>query len=339
MLTVLAVPASAPPTAASLLTRWHVDYVAAVLLLAAAGLYAWGMVRVRRRHPTRPWPPARAAAFYAGLGVVALALMSIVAVYDTQFFWVHMIQHLMLIMVAPGFLVAGRPLTLLLHASRNPLHTAAKRVLRSRLVTVITSPLFAIPFYAAVVVVTHLTAFNNVAVTHRAARAGELAAYLIAGYLYFLPGFGDEPIRWRMSYPAKLLIILLVMPIDTFTGVALLMTSSPPWPVYAAQHHTFGPSPLTDVHWGGAMMWVGGDTIMVVIMAVVLFAWITGRDRKGGTLRWVERARRANLDRYLAASPPAARAAAHGDVDEDQVRLDAYNAWLAQIAARQPPRE
>ncbi len=337
LLTVLASPPSTTaPTAADVLTQWHVAVGVAVPLLVAAVLYGWGMVRVRRRHPARPWPLARAAAFFGGLAVIAIALTSVVAVYDTMFFWVHMIQHLMLIMVAPALLVTGRPLILALHASRNPVHTALKRLLRSRPVTILTCPVAAVPIYAAVVVYTHLTSFNNLVVTNHTAEVGEQLAYLVAGYLYFLPGFGDEPIRWRLSYPAKMLIILLVMPIDTFTGITLLMTNNEPWPAYAAQHHTWGPTLVTDVHWGGAVMWIGGDTIMIGLVVAALFPWLLGRTRTGTRLRWVEQARRANLDRYLQATPGGTAVTRDGDVDDDEARLDAYNAWLADLAARHP---
>lgn len=329
---------------------WRPSLPAAAALLAAAGLYGWGMFRVRRRHPARPWPLARAAAFLAGLAVIGIALMSAVAVYDTTFFWVHMIQHLMLIMVAPALLVSGRPLILAMHATHNPAHHRLKRLLRSRPVTIVTSPLFAIALYTAIVVGTHLTSFNNLVITNHGVQVGEQLGYVVAGYLYFLPGFGHEPIRWHLSYPGKALLLLLVMPIDTFTGIALLMTTHAPWPAYATQHHAWGPDPLTDVHWGGAVMWVGSDTIMIVLLVAVLFPWLIGSRRTGTRLRWIEQARRAALDRYVVATPgtpesgntttggTATRGTANGaeDIDEDQARLDAYNAWLAQIASQDP---
>ena len=65
-----------------------------------------------------------------------LATQSGIGTYDDTLFWDHMIQHLMLIMIAPPLLVVGQPVTLLLHASRNPLHTAgeAGRALAGRCV-------------------------------------------------------------------------------------------------------------------------------------------------------------------------------------------------------------
>jgi cytochrome c oxidase assembly factor CtaG len=248
-----------------------------------------------------------------------------------------MAQHLLLIMVAPALIIHGRPLILALHATRNPWHTRVKRALRSRVVTVVTCPFVTFPLYTVVVVGTHLTSFNNTAVTHRSAAVAEQVAYLAAGYLYLLSGFGEEPIRWRLSHPAKMLVLVLSMAVDTFTGITLLMSTTNPWPAYAQQHHTWGPDLVTDVHYGGAMMWVGGDTLMIGLILAALVPWVAGRNRNILRMPWVEKARRATQDRY-AGYLPAGPATGH-DVDEDERRLDAYNAWLAAMAERDRQRQ
>ena len=45
--------------------------------------------------------------------------------------------------------------------------------------------------------------------------------YLVVGYLYFLPLIGKEPIKWKVSYPLRLFLLFLAMPVDAFTGVVL----------------------------------------------------------------------------------------------------------------------
>jgi cytochrome c oxidase assembly factor CtaG len=328
----MAMTVAAGPTSAALAADWTFRPLVVVPLVLVAALYLWGVIRVARRHPARRWPLIRAGSFLAGLGVIAVATLSAIETCGTTFFWIHMAQHLLLIMVAPALVIHGRPLILALHATRNPWHTRIKRLLRSRVVTVVTHPLVAFTLYTVVVVGTHLTSFNNVAVTHRWAAAGEQVAYLVSGYLYLLSGFGEEPIRWRLSHPAKMLVLVLSMSVDTFTGITLLMAGSNPWPAYAAQHHTWGPDLLTDVHYGGAVMWVGGDTIMICLILTALVPWVAGRNRNSLRMRWVENARRASMDRYAAYLP--AGATARRDVDEDEQRLDAYNAWLAAMAER-----
>src|SRR5579875_759535 len=119
----------------AVVTRWQFAPVVTAIVLVFAALYLWGAIRVRRRHPGRPWPLWRTAMFLGGLAVVVIATQSGVGSYDDVLFWDHMIQHLLLIMVAPPLLVVGQPVTLLMHASRNPLHTWVKRIVRSRPVT------------------------------------------------------------------------------------------------------------------------------------------------------------------------------------------------------------
>src|ERR1700678_1278032 len=113
-------------------TNWQFAPIVTAFTAILAAAYLWGALRVRRRHPRRPW--------LLGLLVIDLATQSGIGTYDDTLFWDHMIQHLMLLMIAPPLLVAGQPVTLLLHASRNPLHTEVKKVIRSRPVQWLTFP-------------------------------------------------------------------------------------------------------------------------------------------------------------------------------------------------------
>ena len=69
--------------------------------------------------------------------------------------------------------------------------------------------------------VLHLTAVANLIARNQAAHDAEHVVFLLVGYLFFLPIIGSEPIRWRLSYPTKLILLFLIMPVDTFTGLVL----------------------------------------------------------------------------------------------------------------------
>jgi putative copper resistance protein D len=350
-----------PFTYAAILTRWQFAPVVTAAVVIFGGLYLWGALRVRRRHPARPWPVPRSVAFFLGLLVIVLATQSGIGTYDDVLFYVHMYQHLMLIMVAPPLLVAGQPVTLLLHASRNPVHTWAKKVLRSRPVQAITWPGVGIVAYAVTIIGTHLTSFMNLVLTNNTVHDLEHVLYLVVGYLYFLPLVGREPIRWKVSYPLRLFLLFLAMPVDAFTGVVLGSEGSNPFPALRAT--SWGPSPLNDVHEGGAVMWIGGAAIMFVMIMVVFLGW-TRDSRPTGGMGWLESARRANMAARFAetasGSVPAATGATangaaaasgaaaapgaagpgtgagpsgrrNGNLDEDEEQLAAYNAYLARI--------
>ena len=330
--------------------RWQFGPVVTVLAVAAAVAYLEGAWRVARRRQGRPWPWWRTGMFLAGLAVLVLATESGVGAYSDTLFWDHMIQHLMLIMIAPVLLVAGQPLTLLLRASREPLRTRADRVLKSRVVSALTWPPFAIIAYTATIVGTHLTGLMNVIMSNAAIRDGEHVLYLVVGFLFFLPLVGDEPIRWRISYPARLLVLFLTMPVDTFTGLALGYSGTPMATV--GPRPSWAPSPLSDLHSGGAVMWIGGDALMFAVMMLVFLAWTRdGRAATGGG--WLEAARQASFAGLTGASPstPAARAApgpdglpsdddrpADGGTIDDDEHLAAYNEFLARINAAESRR-
>jgi cytochrome c oxidase assembly factor CtaG len=337
-----------PISLAEVVTRWQFAPVVTAFAVVAAGLYLWGVLRVRRRHPARPWPLYRTALFLAGLAVVVIATQSGIGSYDDVLFWDHMVQHLLLLMVAPPLLVVGQPATLLLHASRNPLHTWTKKVLRSRVMAAITWPPFGVALYVGVIVGTHLTGFMNLVETNGAVHDAEHALYLVAGYLYFLPLIGREPIRWRVSYPTRIFLLFIAMPVDAFTGLVLGSEGTNPFPGLADQRPAWAPSPITDVHIGGAVMWVGGAGIMFALVLAVFFAW--SREKRGDAgLGWLESARRSNFATLVsartdaganaasgAAAPPgaspagASSARATESVDDDE-HLAAYNAFLARI--------
>jgi cytochrome c oxidase assembly factor CtaG len=321
-------------------TNWQFAPIVTAFTALLAIAYLWGVIRVRRRHPRRPWPLLRTSLFLLGLLVIDLATQSGIGVYDDTLFWDHMIQHLMLLMIAPPLLVAGQPVTLLLHASRNPLHTGVKRVIRSRPVQWLTWPAFVVVAYAATIVGTHLTSFMNLVTEHDAVHQAEHVLYLVVGYLYFLPLIGKEPIRWKVSYPLRLFLLFVAMPVDAFTGVVLGSYQVDPF--VPMDPRSWGPSPVSDLHEGGAVMWIGGAAIMFAVIMVTFFQW-TRETRPAAGMGWLETARRSSLAERITEARPAATAGdpARGgvtrgtgrmvDVDADDDQLAAYNEYLARI--------
>jgi len=304
------------------LTSWQSDRVATAVVVGAALLYGAGVratARRGRRRGYRAWPWRWTACFVAGLGACLLATTSSMAVYDMSLFSAHMLGHLMLVMVGPPLLAAGRPLTLLLHATGNPAHTRIKRLLRSRVVSLWFSPLVALAAYAVVIVGTHLTGLMDQIMTRPWAGQVEHLAYVLVGYQFFTVAFGAEPIRWRLSMPARQLLLALAMGVDTFTGVVLLQSSQPIAMGGGTPLHV---NILDDTHLGGAIMWVGGDGIMAVVMMLIALEWLHRPEYRRTTSRsWLERARRDALDQSEAT-----------DVDSDEQALDAYNERLRRMA-------
>ncbi|HLH59144.1 MAG TPA: cytochrome c oxidase assembly protein [Streptosporangiaceae bacterium] len=327
-----------PLTLYSAFTTWQAAPAINALLTAGAAGYLFGVYRVARRHPARPWPARWAAAYLLGLAVIAVATESSIGAYDDVLFSAHMVQHLLLIMVAPPLLIGGRPVTLLLHAAGNPLHTWVKRAVRSRAVTALTWPPGTVILYAAVVAGTHLTPFMNLVLTNDAIHDAEHALYVFTGYLFFLPIVGSEPIRWRLPMFGRYLMLLATMPVDTAVGVALMLLPREPWPAYAHTGRTWGPGLVADLHAGGFLMFAGSDLIMAALGIVLAVGIVHGSPRSPAARDWRDGAATARTRRGMTGDGPAvpvpgARpAAGHGPGAD----LDAYNAYLASLTADDP---
>ncbi len=308
-----------------LFTAWHVDAVALAFLVLLGAWYATALARRRRRGADEPWPVARTASFTAGLAVAAFATNGSVAVYDMALFSAHMLGHLALVMLAPALLVAGRPLGLAVEAARPSTARRIERIARGRAVSLLTAPPVALACYTAVIVGSHLTGLMDTIMRNTVAGQVEHLVYLIAGYQFFVLIVGDEPIRWRLSTPARWGLLAVSMAVDTFTGVTLMMATTP-----IAMRPPAGVQvdPLADTHAGGAIMWFGGDAIMAAVMTLLAIGWLrTGGRSQRDRESWLEQARMVTLD-----GRTGTVAAGNEDFDDDEERLAAYNRWLGGMA-------
>jgi putative copper resistance protein D len=237
-----------------------------------------------------------------------------------------MIVHLLMIMVVPAFAVWAQPIRLLCSVADARMRRVAKWFRVERISRWLIIPWITVPLYAVVLVGTHLTGFQQVMMQHMWLHSLELAIYLLSGYLLLLPILGGEPTALAVPPMLRFVILALCMGPDTLVGVVLMLTGSPLAPAYAA-HRDWGPSALADQSAAGAIMWWGGDGIMMIFMLIVAAQWVASApDNRGGLGTWVERIRQQTL---LGTDTEI-------DVDDDVAALDAYNARLAALHGLPP---
>ena len=295
--------------------------LAAVVLVAAAYLVAaW-------RVPG--WKPARTAAFLGGLLVIVVATCSGIEAYGHILQWMHMIEHLMLIMVAPVLLAIGSPLQLVAEALPERASAAWVAFLNRPVVSWLTSPLFAGAFYAVCVIGVHLTGFMGRAMQDDGVHIAEELAYLLAGMLLFQLVLGVRPGPWQLSGGAKMALLAIVTPVDTVVGVVLLQTGNVAGALGVDEHAHPRPdwalSAAADTAAAGTTMWIGGTGIMGLVMLGVGLLWLHGRAPAPAQPGWTERARAATLAERTGEPE-------RDNLDDDEAALEAYNRWLAKMA-------
>ncbi|MFP5342772.1 MAG: cytochrome c oxidase assembly protein [Candidatus Limnocylindria bacterium] len=270
------------PSVAALLLGWTFPPLPTLGIVVALLLWGWAVRRVDAAHPDNPVPRHRSVAFGLGMAAIAVALLSGTERYDTTLFSVHMVQHVLLTLVAPPLIALAAPITLLLRlSSRETRRRWILPVLHSRAMRVVAFPVVAWIVFAGVMWASHFTPLFDAALEDALIHDLEHALYLGAGLLFWWPAIGADPAPWRMSHPVRALYLFLQMPQNTFLAVVLLGATSVLYPHYATLERAWGPTPLDDQAMAAGIMWLAGDTIFLMAVLGTLWAWMRA-DRRDG---------------------------------------------------------
>ena len=310
-------------TWSSFISSWRPEpgWLVVSLLLAAGYCTLW----FRGRSTVRAW---RVVSFVLGCAALWVCVASGIGAYAMDVFWMHMILHLLLIMVVPILLVLGHPITVVLEALPADRRARARRFLTSRPIGIFTLPTTGLAVYTLVIVATHLTGFMDQMVMHPWLMTGEQVLYVAAGYLFFLPLIGEEPLRSDPGYLLRLVLFLIGMLPDTVVGIVLLQTDRDPFPMMMSHHPSWAPDPLTDIHTAGGLMWAGGDGLMMfaaVGLMISVVASPSKRDRMAGS--WLDGVRRTVIAAEVGAEPGRQL-----DPDSDEA-YEAYNRMLQRLSS------
>jgi putative membrane protein len=229
-------------------------------LLLAAVLYALGR---RARDSAR-----RDACFYGGLLVIVAAIDSPIDRYADRLFWVHMVQHVLLTMVAPPLILLGRPWP----RSVRVLPLGVRRVVARSLhaCRVLAAPVVAFVLFNGVLLAWHVPALFDLTLRNEGAHDLEHALFLVTALLYWThltptsrrPRLGAAQ---RVAYGVGVILVSWVL------AVVLGFASHPLYGHYAAlAHRPGGLSALADQQLAAGIMWVPASipfTIAVLVAA------------------------------------------------------------------------
>lgn len=258
-------------TAHHALTLWQwspFPLLVAAALIAVSYWYLRADWRLAARG--RRWPGHRTAAFLAGLVTVDLALQSPVATFAGSYFQAHIIQHLLLMIVAPPLLALGAPSTLLLKTADRRTKVAWLRFLRSRPFTLATNPLFVWVLYFGLMFGFFLTPLINVAMLHMPLMDVLNLSFLLGGCLYWWPMVGIDPtVHWKMGYGARMLNVLLGGFPDVLLGLAIISARTPIASMYT----------LASTKAGGGLLWMSTEFAALGGAVPIFFQWMRSDQR------------------------------------------------------------
>jgi cytochrome c oxidase assembly factor CtaG len=257
-----------PPelTASRVLTSWTLDLPVLLAVLVAAGLYLAGVRRLRRAGQS--WGTGRGLAFGAGgLGMLVLATMSFIGVYQGVLFYIRSVQTILLLLVVPLFLVLGAPLTLAIGALPR-LGPRLDAAVHSRAARLLTFP--AIPTVVLVLVpfVLYFSPWYAASLQHAPVRELTYLALLVPGFAWFWLFLRVDPVPRAYPYLVGLWVSAAEVVGDAALGLAVLASQSLlAGAYYRALARPWGPGLRSDQIIGGGVLWILGDLVGLPFLA------------------------------------------------------------------------
>jgi putative copper resistance protein D len=290
-------PGVPPLSPGSLVTESElVSWLSVGLVLAAAG-YLYGVRRLRRRGDR--WPVQRTVAFLGpGLGGIAAVTVSGVAAYDTMLLSAHMLQHMVLSMVAPIFLALGAPVTLALRTLPRRPRRMLLAVLHARPVKVLCSPLVAFAIFVVNPFALYFTGLYRLSLENAFVHEWVHAHFILAGCLFLWPLVGLDPLPGRWPHPGRVLLMLLMVPFHTVLGLTIMQSTALLGGDWYPSLGLGWVDPAADQRLAGGILWAGGELVSVTVLMVLVAQWIRASEREARRIdRELDRAEAAEAAR------------------------------------------
>jgi cytochrome c oxidase assembly factor CtaG/ferredoxin len=242
-------------------------------LLAAAWIYVRGWRQLHRQMPSR-YTTDRLFLFLSGLGAIFVALASPLDAFGNLLLQAHMVQHLLLIMIAPLLILTGQPVLPLLRGlphrlMKNGLGPFLRwRALR-RVGGALVSPVVAFCAMALAVIFWHLPRFYELGLRSQGWHELEHACFFFGALLFWWPVVEVWPRHSRTPRWAMIPYLILADFVNTGLSAFLVFSKHVVYPTYALAPRLWGISALGDQAVAGGIMWVPGSIVFLVPAVVV----------------------------------------------------------------------
>jgi len=259
----------------------HWSYAPFLLFAALAAWHEFGLRRLLRRTRRDRVRARRLRSlwFYGGLAVLFIAVGSPLEYWGYDYFYVHTIQHLLLMFAAPSLIVAGAPwqplllaapLRLRRRALPAILHRDWARPLRA-VGRLLLAPLVAVAAFNVMMVGWQLPGLFDLAERDRFVHVWLMnGGMLVAGVLFWLQIIASPPIRTRITPAGQAVALLATNVIMWMLAMSMSLFTHHSW--YSVYNHVPGVAlpALGDQQLGAGILWVCGDLWAVPALIVAI---------------------------------------------------------------------
>lgn len=255
------------PTLDFLWTGWTFEPGIWISIVVLHGGYLL-LVGPFRKYFASSQPISSKQLMYWTLGILTLivALITPLALLsDSYLFSAHMLQHILLTLVAPPLLLLGLPSWLF-----DPLKTRPTLLKFARSLC---NPFIAFAAFNVIFVAWHIPALYNLALYSPVVHLLEHATVFIAALLTWMPVASPTKLLPRLPLPLRVFYAFLQSIVGTGLGAILTLAKEPIYVFYTQAPRIWGIPALEDQVWAGLLMWVGAAIIWLLVLTIIFFQW------------------------------------------------------------------
>ncbi|MDQ6811157.1 MAG: cytochrome c oxidase assembly protein [Actinomycetota bacterium] len=248
--------------------------LSALAILAGAYLARWR--RVRRGSSQRPRAEAPAWRMWCWLGSLALVVVALLSPIDAlaeQLFFMHMIQHMLLLDLVPILAILGLTKVIL-----RPLTRTVSELERSA--GVLAAPVFAVLFYVAVIWIWHIPGAYDLALRRPVVHLLEHLSFLLAGSLYWWHLLSPIRARRRLRGLGPVVYMASTKLLVGALGMGLAFAPAALYPYYIHHAHVWGISAHSDQSIAGLIMAVEQSIVMGIALVVLFVGALSESERE-----------------------------------------------------------
>jgi putative membrane protein len=252
---------------------WSFEPGVLLIVLAVGLVYVkwWRQARADGQRHRPGW--GRLTLFMAGLATVLAALVSPIDELGSQLMMMHMVQHILLLDIAPILAILGLTKVLLRPATRR-LNTVERRA------GFLAHPAFAVILYAGLMWLWHIPAMYDVALRHANIHAIEHICFAVAGALYWWHLLSPIRGRMRLGGMGPVLYMTSTKLLVGALGILLAFAPTAIYPFYAHHPHYWGLSPREDQNLAGLVMALEQSIVMGIALVYLFVQMLTESERE-----------------------------------------------------------
>ena len=238
-------------------------------------IYVSGVIRLSKTNFISPF---KFTLISIALFLLILVLEGPIDFYAKEMFFIHMIQHLTLMVIIAPLLLSANAMPIFIWGTPKKMRSAlskpfAGNSFSKKILTIITRPRYSLLLYVLNLYLWHIPFFYNLTLSSDTFHFINHAFFVFMALLLWWPIIGPAPVRTNLTIPQKIVYVLVAVTPSAALAAFITLSGDPIYNYESTPLHWNMLSHKEDQTWGGLIMWLPGNFLFFGVLTTLFFKW------------------------------------------------------------------